>query len=180
MKTYKVIKLVIEIVTSKMQFATAGFGEDLTQSYGEHHFITPDAEVGLIKLTDQPEEWAVLDEIDNYIKLVSVDAKSQLVPAIQKDAWRYFADLSPLGNIWYLENILTPILYRQAETGEKLTEIISKEELFVVARPVSYNKWNALSPTEKTNLAKKFVSQPIKGNWPIEDSPYHTSRKNAG
>lgn len=142
--------------------------------YGLKHFITEDGEVAFINMIVEkniPDEW---DDIDKYF-WDEKNSRTKYVDVNINDAWRYFADPSRDGKLWYME-----AMHYHAKCTEKITlerlqnsELIEEKEIFVTPQSITYNKWNNLSEEEKKWHMNYLFEHPVSGFYPIIDDEFH-------
>jgi hypothetical protein len=162
MKTYKVILSKMRFGENLLEFFWSSYKDDLSLNYGEKHFITEIAEIAIINFFEDgvPE---VFDEIDQFIERawdkVQINKQSTMLSAIKQWAWRFFADLSPKGKIWYSE-VMNPNEHYYDNEIEKI-QVISEIELEVEPIKLEYKKWHSLSVEQKMGFAEWFVLMDI-------------------
>lgn len=165
-------------IENSVEFNKSFFKDDLSLNYGEKHFITELAEIAIIDFFKDgvPE---VFDEISEFIDRawdkVQVNKQSTMLSSIRQRAWRFFADLSPKGKVWYSERIGQSEFCLSKELH--IAKIISTSELDVEPIQLEFNKWHSLSIEQKSEFAEWFILNPIDSTDAIINSPYHEEMK---
>ncbi len=153
---------------------------DEKDTYGVFYLLTQQGEVGIIDcINDKP---AALDDIEQALKentrfaALAGHRKNDYL----QDAWRFFADTSAGGEIWYLGHIYGVPEIGGAFTAENrklLTKLDSYQKEEEVQK-VQFTKWLSLSRSEKTEMIDLFMQNPVQQSYPILHDFFHDTKNN--
>lgn len=190
MKTIEVYLNRFRCLANNQEFTKAGFGRDLSQEWGKKYYITEDGEAAIVDLiTAKPEG---MQDLDNHVELLweKFGPKDVLngLTNVQEAAWRFFADLSHNGRLWYFQRMKGHpicgilIMHKIDEIKDQLyinANRVGKEfSLLVELQPVTFTKWLGLSDEDKQRWMKYFLAIPayydIKNiDKPLFPHPFH-------
>ena len=153
------------------EFTTAGFGLDLSQEYGQKYYVTEDAEAAIVDLiTAKPDG---MSDLDHYARMLwdNFGPKDPLngLTDVQQAAWRFFADLSHNGRLWYFQRMKGhPVcgLLNMRKPGELEKELytnvhrVRNEEKLIELQPVNFAKWLGLTDADKQRWMQYFLTTP--------------------
>lgn len=154
------------------EFNTAGFARDLSQEWGQKYYVTEDGEASIVDLINAKP--AGMTDLDRYVELLWADygPRDPLngKAKVQQAAWRFFADLSRNGKLWYFETMDGHpvcgklIMHKVEEIETQLyinAENIRQEmRIEVVLQPVTFTKWLGLTDAHKRFFMEQFLASP--------------------
>ena len=172
------------------EFNTAGFGRDLSQEWGQKYYVTEDGEAAIVDLINAEPEG--MKDLDQYVETLwnkfgprdVLNGKAK----VQQAAWRFFADLSRNGRLWYFENMDGHpvcgklIMHKLSEIDDQLyinaNRVGKEEKLLTVLQPVTFEKWLSLPEVSKLSWMQQFLSSPQYYDVrtlsdPIHPHPFH-------
>lgn len=158
MKLYPITIQHIKCLNKNYIFKAAFFNEDIGDGYGIKRFITTAGEVSVYDLftNGTPPEW---NDIELYYDNERKQREERTGLQID-DAWRYFADKSQAGKIWFIGYV--PVYGRCGETDTKLlSETVSTEHLDAPHQDITFIKWMNLTANVKQQLIKAFFDAPV-------------------
>ncbi|MCU0435634.1 MAG: hypothetical protein MUC87_19395 [Bacteroidia bacterium] len=160
------VKIVqVKTILSKQDAQLVHFVHEIPDyGYGIKRFVTQSGEVAIVNfnLSGIPE---VMLDIANYFD----QCKSKLnikSPASIDDAWRFFADKSASGLIWYMEYIRYTESTKE-EIKELKATVLNSNIIDVDIQPITYNIWASLTKDTKERLMASFVKNPIGYSEPL-------------
>ena len=153
-------------------FTTAGFGRDLSQEYGQKYYVTEDGEAAIMDLINAMP--AGMTDLDSYVELLWTHSGMNKLfdgpSSIQQAAWRFFADLSRNGRLWYFQRMNGHpvcgqlIMHKPGEIGEQLYvnahRVGKGEKLLTELQPVTFEKWLSLTDARKRFYLQQFLASP--------------------
>lgn len=154
------------------EFNSAGFARDFSQEWGQKYYVTEDAEAAIIDLiNDKPT--GVLN-LDHYVELLWLDysPKDPLngKAKVQQAAWRFFADLSHNGRLWYFETMDGHpvcgklIMHKPGEIDTQLyvnaENLRQSKKIQAVLQAVTFKKWLGLPEADKQTWMHRFLCSP--------------------
>jgi hypothetical protein len=158
---------ILHFITNQTQttFQIAQFDEEIfDQGYGLKRFITEIGEVAIINFNSD----GISQEMEE-INMLYEKMKTEIavfIPITINDVWRYFADKSASGLIWYLGAMYYTNVAVEEQTNSNY-RVISKYKIDVLPQIVTYKKWSSLTEIKKEELMRKFLSKPVNCFSPI-------------
>ena len=154
------------------EFNTAGFARDLSQEWGQKYYVTENGEAAIVDLIKAKPIGII--ELDYYVELLWVDygPKDPLngKAKVQQAAWRFFADLSRDGKLWYFETMDGHpvcgklIMHKPGEIGTQLyinaDNIRQSKKIVTELQLITFNKWLSLPEADKQSWMKQFLASP--------------------
>lgn len=143
--------------------------------WGIKDYITEIGEVAYVEFKDKIPD--VYENIDECFWIEKILRNRPFFPEID-DAWRYFADLSFGGKVWYAGTMnFNRLCFGENYTADDyIKSIIEEHEITVEAQPITFNKWSNLTDAEKKHHMKLFFDNPVKGSYPILKHTFHTGK----
>ena len=190
METIEIFITHFRCLVNGREFTKAGFGRDLSQEWGQKYYVTEDGEAAIVDLINAEPEG--MRDLDQYVKMLwkEFGPKDVLngLTSVQQAAWRFFADLSHNGCLWYFQRMeghpVCGLLIRKPLNEEwngqfySNAERIGGESIQVELQPVTFTKWLGLSDADKQRWMKYFLATPayydIKNlDKPLFPHPFH-------
>lgn len=167
MDKIKVIKKKIKCTSNGTLWNIAHFADDHSNEYGIKYFITEDGEVAVVNLLDGiPPVW---EDIKKHYTEELSKWPSYLDLTIN-DVWRFCADRSINGKVWYLDQVKPSsdcFQTDQSSPSPRLIEVLEESSIFAAPQPITFNNWEALSSEEKRDRIQDFFRNPIRATDPI-------------
>ena len=172
METIEVYHSFFRCLTNGKEFTTAGFGRDLSQEWGQKYYVTEDGEAAIVDLINaKPIGMA---DLDHYVELLWDEFSPKGVlngkSNVRQAAWRFFADLSRNGRLWYFQRMeghpvcgpltLKPLEEAWNEQPYVNAHSINSEILLIELQPVNFAKWLSLTDTDKRRWMQYFLTMP--------------------
>ncbi len=172
METTEIYVTRFRCLVNGKEFNKTGVGRDLSQEYGQKYYVTEDGEAAILDMITAKPTGVV--DLDCYVELLwnefgpkdVLNGKSN----VQQAAWRFFADLSRNGRLWYFERMeghpVCGLLIRKPLAEEwngqfyVNAERISGDVINSELQPVTYHKWLSLTDTEKRQWIRQFLATP--------------------
>lgn len=159
-------------LTNEKEFTKAGFGRDLSQEWGQKYYVTEDGEAAIVDLINAKPEGMI--ELDHYVEMLwqgsGLNKLFDGTSDVRQAAWRFFADLSYNGRLWYFERMKghpvcgVLIMHKPGEIKDQLyvnAHSVGKEEKKLVElQQVTFTKWLSLTDADKRRWMQYFLATP--------------------
>ncbi len=159
-------------LANSQEFNTAGFARNLSQEWGQKYYVTEDGEAAIVDLINAKPTG--MSDLDRWVEALWAEygPKDPLngKAKVQQAAWRFFADLSHNGRLWYFETMDGHpvcgklVMHKPGEIDTQLyinaENIRQGRKILVELQPVTFEKWLGLTDAHKRLYMQQFLSSP--------------------